>query len=175
MFTSRGSMVDKVGWAQLLGEKSRWHSSLGASNVIMMGSRNFWKIPAHLRIWVYEYLGYKYLSKSLDKIVMMGRSVPCCSVLRSYTCCPILVTDWSLSRMMIPSTLLYKTYISIRHCSVPLPLLDCINVTLGYPKSTFSHYFGIMDLNNVYYIVCLVIICLYFQNFSCWNCLPDLL
>ena len=33
----------------------------------------FWKIPTHLHIWVYEYLRYKYLSKTHDQVVMMGR------------------------------------------------------------------------------------------------------
>ena len=47
--------------------------------------------------------------------------------------------------------------------------LDCINVTLNYPKLMFKNCFGIMDFN-----ICLVIIYLYFQNFSCRNCLPDL-
>ena len=50
IFTSRGSMVTKVEWAQLLGEKSKWHSSLGASNVLTMGSCNFRKMPTHLHI-----------------------------------------------------------------------------------------------------------------------------
>ena len=33
-----------------------------------------WKIPTHLHIWMHEYLRYKYLSKSCDQVVMMGRS-----------------------------------------------------------------------------------------------------
>ena len=87
---------------------SRWNSSPGASNVITMGPCDFWKIPTHLHIWVYEYLRYKYLSKSRDKVVMIGRSAPCCSLLQMYSYCPILLTDWNLSRMRIPSTLLIK-------------------------------------------------------------------
>ena len=35
-----------------------------------------WKTPTHLHIWVYEYLRYKYLSKSRDQVVMRGKSAP---------------------------------------------------------------------------------------------------
>ena len=45
----------------------------------MMGSCNlptYRKIPTHLNIWVYEYLRYKYLSKSCDQVKMMGKSAP---------------------------------------------------------------------------------------------------
>ena len=61
----------KVGFTQLL-----WHSFPGASNAITIGLCDFWKIPTLLHIWVYECFRCKYLSKSHNKVVMMGRSVP---------------------------------------------------------------------------------------------------
>ena len=81
-----------------------------------------WKISTHLHIWVHEYLRYKYFSKSHDQVYHDdGKECPGCSPLQRYTCCPTLMIDWNLSRMKIPSILLYKTYISIWHCSVPSP------------------------------------------------------
>ena len=47
--------------------------------------------------------------------------------------------------------------------------LNYINVTLGYPKLMFMNCFSIMDFN-----ICLLIIYLYFQKFSCRNHPPDL-
>ena len=110
-------------WSPKLDRYNSWKRCLGDTppQELVMSSRwghvtlkNAYSI-AHLSVWVFEIkVFFKVRWPSSDD----GKECPSCSPFQRYACCPIF--DWNLSRMTIPSILLSKTYVSIRHRFVPL-------------------------------------------------------
>ena len=100
---------------------SRWDHMTCKKYLLIFTSEcmTIWDISFCKVTWQSSYDGKECL-QSVNKIGQQVYLRKSASLPQRYTCCPILLTDWSLSRMKISSTLLYKTYISIQHCPVPL-------------------------------------------------------
>ena len=102
------SLLERL-WLPKLDRCKFWERSPGNTPPRSYSCHHDGVIGLLKNIYSFAHLSVLVFVKSLDKVVTMGRSATCFSVLQRYTCCPILLTNWSLSRMKI-----------LQHCFIKL-------------------------------------------------------